>query len=186
MQPFSQQAVTLQKELTAAELRHAAKMARLSGLCYRPTDQLSEALRQEGLRLISCGQTHFTRWVSCRDWHSSFDAPRDCQLGHLGRPEVRCFTLLGRWYVADGPASDGTMDDNGPLAHEASTSGTKEQASNAKGAPATVSGVSRNAATMQRIVMMRGVVSACSATLSITSVAMCWGVTPCASASVAS
>ena len=60
--PFSQQTgVRPRKELTAAELRHAAKMARLSGLCYRPTEELSESLVQEGLRLISCGQTHFTR-----------------------------------------------------------------------------------------------------------------------------
>ncbi|BDA40661.1 hypothetical protein COCOBI_01-3140 [Coccomyxa sp. Obi] len=52
----------VQKELSAAQLRHAAKLARLSGLCYRPTDELSESLEKEGLHLISCGQTHFTRW----------------------------------------------------------------------------------------------------------------------------
>lgn len=61
VQPFSNQASAARKELSAAQLRHAAKLARLSGLCYRPADQLSESLEQEGLHLISCGQTHFTR-----------------------------------------------------------------------------------------------------------------------------
>ncbi len=61
LQPFSEQASESRKELSAAQLRHAAKLARLSGLCYRPTDQLSESLEEEGFHLISCGQTHFTR-----------------------------------------------------------------------------------------------------------------------------
>lgn len=81
VQPFSQQAVTVQKELTAAQLRHAAKMARLSGLCYRPTDQLSDSLDKEGLRLISSGQTHFTRWGVVEICIWSFDAPKIIHLG---------------------------------------------------------------------------------------------------------
>jgi hypothetical protein len=52
---------TPMNELSASQLRHAAQMARLSGFCYRPADDLAESLDQEGLRLVARGQTHFTR-----------------------------------------------------------------------------------------------------------------------------
>ena len=49
--------------LTPAQLRHAAKMARLSGLAYKQGEELAELLRREGLSLVARGQLHFTRCV---------------------------------------------------------------------------------------------------------------------------
>lgn len=59
---FSQQAPSAtQSDLSASELRHAARLARLSGFCYRPFEDLADSLEGEGLRLVARGQTHFTR-----------------------------------------------------------------------------------------------------------------------------
>ena len=49
--------------LSAPELHRAAKLARLSGLCYLRADELSARLQLEGLQLVCSGMTHFTRCV---------------------------------------------------------------------------------------------------------------------------
>ena len=48
-------------EPSPVQLRHAAKMARLSGLAYKEGDDLADLLSMEGFRLVARGQTHFTR-----------------------------------------------------------------------------------------------------------------------------
>ena len=52
-----------QQALTSNELLMAAKLARLSGLCYRPTEQLMYSLRAEGFSLVAEGCNSFTRYV---------------------------------------------------------------------------------------------------------------------------
>ena len=64
--PGSRAGLSEQTELAPAQLMHAAKMARLSGLTYRPVDDLTDWLSKEGLQLVARGQTHFTRCCSAR------------------------------------------------------------------------------------------------------------------------
>ena len=52
-----------QQALTGNELLMAAKLARLSGLCYRPTEQLLYSLQAEGFSLVAEGRNSFTRYV---------------------------------------------------------------------------------------------------------------------------
>lgn len=50
--------------LGPAELQEAARMARLSGLCYLPgnrTDEVEARLAAEGMRLVASGDTYYTR-----------------------------------------------------------------------------------------------------------------------------
>ena len=47
--------------LTAPQLLHAAKLAKLSGACYLPDDQLQGFLMDQNLKLHAAGNTHFTR-----------------------------------------------------------------------------------------------------------------------------
>lgn len=47
--------------LSSADLQQAAKLARLSGFCYLPSDTLSARLCGEGFELASSGKTSFTR-----------------------------------------------------------------------------------------------------------------------------
>ena len=54
-----------QQALTSNELLMAAKLARLSGLCYRPTEQLLYSLQAEGFTLVAEGCNSFTRYVMC-------------------------------------------------------------------------------------------------------------------------
>ena len=49
-------------QTSPAELRHAAKMARLSGFAYKGED-LADLLAKEGLSLVARGESHFTRCV---------------------------------------------------------------------------------------------------------------------------
>ena len=50
--------------LKSTDLHRAASLARLSGLCYYPADQLEWRLQKEGLKLITSGDTPFTRFAS--------------------------------------------------------------------------------------------------------------------------
>eukprot|EP00884_Botryococcus_braunii_P015633 jgi/Botrbrau1/2753/Bobra.0164s0032.1 len=54
------------RPLGPADLHEAARMARLSGLCYLPGDHgdqhLGRRLAAEGFRLVASGDTYFTRW----------------------------------------------------------------------------------------------------------------------------
>ena len=49
--------------LSSAELHKAALLARLSGLCYYPPEQLADRLQKEGMRLVTNGGTSFTRYA---------------------------------------------------------------------------------------------------------------------------
>ncbi|KAK9841107.1 hypothetical protein WJX74_000038 [Apatococcus lobatus] len=49
-------------QLTAPQLLNAAKLAKLSGACYLPENQLQGFLAGESLQLHASGRTHFTRW----------------------------------------------------------------------------------------------------------------------------
>lgn len=54
-----------EEALGPAELQEAARMARLSGLCYLPsnrTDEVEARLAAEGMRLVASGDTYYTRW----------------------------------------------------------------------------------------------------------------------------
>ncbi len=48
--------------LTGPQLLHAAKLAKLSGACYLPDDELQDFLNGHNLRLHAAGNTHFTRY----------------------------------------------------------------------------------------------------------------------------
>ncbi|KAK9824288.1 hypothetical protein WJX72_009195 [[Myrmecia] bisecta] len=70
-----------------------AKLARLSGLSYRPAADLRSLLEKEGLRLVAQGQTNFTRWYVAdenllRCWPEPFAAdmtqPRGALQAHAG------------------------------------------------------------------------------------------------------
>lgn len=45
----------------AGALHRAALLARLSGLCYYPPEQLAERLQEEDMKLVTSGGTSFTR-----------------------------------------------------------------------------------------------------------------------------
>ena len=60
------------------QLRHAAKMARLSGLAYKEGDDLADLLSKEGFRLVARGQTHFTRSSFCQKSCTLLDTMRLC------------------------------------------------------------------------------------------------------------
>lgn len=48
--------------LSVKELHKAALLARLSGFCYYPSEQLADKLKQEGMKLVTSGSTTFTRY----------------------------------------------------------------------------------------------------------------------------
>ena len=49
--------------LSVQELHQAAKLARLSGLCYGTPETLAARLQAEGLQVLAQGQTSFTRYL---------------------------------------------------------------------------------------------------------------------------
>lgn len=56
-----QQAAGNTSHLNATELHYAAKLARLSGLCYGVPENLAARLQAEGMQVQAQGQTSFTR-----------------------------------------------------------------------------------------------------------------------------
>jgi hypothetical protein len=57
----SRTAVPKRDALSASALHRAALLARLSGFCYYPPDQLAGKLEKEGMKLVTSGTTSFTR-----------------------------------------------------------------------------------------------------------------------------
>ena len=55
---------TVLPPMSSVELHRAALLARLSGLCYYPPDQLEDRLASEGMKLVISGGTRFTRYSS--------------------------------------------------------------------------------------------------------------------------
>jgi len=53
-------------QLDAEEVHFAAKLARLSGLCYGQPDRLAARLQAEGMQVQAQGQTSFTRYNMAR------------------------------------------------------------------------------------------------------------------------
>lgn len=56
-----QEAAGNTSHLNATELHYAAKLARLSGLCYGAPENLAARLQAEGMQVQAQGQTSFTR-----------------------------------------------------------------------------------------------------------------------------
>ena len=52
--------------LAWVELQEAAQLARLSGLCYVPPEELEAQLQAEGLSLLGQGRDKYTSW--CGGW----------------------------------------------------------------------------------------------------------------------
>ena len=52
--------------LSVEDLHQAAKLARLSGLCYGTPETLAARLQAEGLQVLAQGQTSFTRYSEHR------------------------------------------------------------------------------------------------------------------------
>ena len=110
-----------QQALTSDELLMAAKLARLSGLCYRPTEQLLYSLRAEGFSLVAEGRNSFTRYVMSmsqqRNMHAGCEG---CPL--MARQKILqagvltgCSASAGsacccRWYIAEGRLQVGPAD----------------------------------------------------------------------------
>ncbi|DBA99807.1 TPA: hypothetical protein ACH3X3_012346 [Trebouxia sp. C0006] len=75
-------------QLSAKEVHFAAKLARLSGLCYGQPDRLAARLQAEGMQVQAQGQTSFTRWfVATGSLNQPLAAPS--QLAHAGVPDRR-------------------------------------------------------------------------------------------------
>ena len=79
-----------QQALNSNELLMAAKLARLSGLCYRPTEHLLHSLRAEGFSLVAEGCNSFTRYVK------SIVLQRKIHAGYEGGPLMARTTFLKR------------------------------------------------------------------------------------------
>ncbi len=79
-----------QQALTSNELLMAAKLARLSGLCYRPTEHLLHSLRAEGFSLVAEGCNSFTRYVK------SIVLQRKIHAGYEGGPLMARTIFLKR------------------------------------------------------------------------------------------
>lgn len=43
-----------------------AQIARLAGYCYDDFTTLTENVEAEGLQIVACGDTFFTRWYCCK------------------------------------------------------------------------------------------------------------------------
>lgn len=80
--------------LTSKALHRAALLARLSGLCYYPAEQLAERLANEGMKLVVSGNTSFTRLLNlfssvlllfASEQHMKGDAHSATQLVRRGR-----------------------------------------------------------------------------------------------------
>ena len=161
--------------LTPAQLRHAAKMARLSGLAYKQGEELAELLSREGLSLVARGQSHFTRCVA----ESALACTHMKQLKDLKQVPSCCVMLFRhrdgcRWYVAD------------VLADEEDASPDKAEAGPAAERNSPAEPASSRRRPRQRVVMMRGVVS-CTPTHSAASarqhagyLGCCWTRCACA------
>ena len=101
-----------QQALTSNELLTAAKLARLSGLCYRPTEQLLYSLRAEGFSLVAEGCNSFTRCVMSmslqRKMHTGCEGCPLMARRAVSKTEgLGCTVLAGtacccRWYIAEG------------------------------------------------------------------------------------
>ncbi|DBB06614.1 TPA: hypothetical protein ACH3X1_012136 [Trebouxia sp. C0004] len=95
-------------QLSAKEVHFAAKLARLSGLCYGQPDRLAARLQAEGMQVQAQGQTSFTRWfVASGSLNQPLTAPS--QLPHAGIPEKRSMAIEASFDDSSNSDAEGQM-----------------------------------------------------------------------------
>lgn len=78
--------------LSTADLHQAAKLARLSGLCYVPSATLPARLAEEGFQLAASGKTSFTRYCKLHEYK--------CQESICSQVGARCLDAGGTQHMA--------------------------------------------------------------------------------------
>ena len=144
---------TVLPPLSSTELHRAALLARLSGLCYYPPDQLEDRLASEGMKLVISGGTRFTRYSSQSTWQLRAEPDCYCLLKpHSGSVHPFC-----RWLVADGPLDreEGPTWPAGTFDGEMNSQLNGDSRPSQNGAAAVAKG--RQPAT-ERVILLRGVV----------------------------